>query len=373
MENNTQIYKGVALTHGRTEQMIDTIIEKRAILSNTELCKLVGLESFRNLVPIYRMLNKIQRVETKVEIIKKPKKVKVIIETYKGVALTHGRTEQMIDTIIEKRSVITPIELAELVGLKSFRNLVPILGQLNKIQRVASKTNKPEVKNTNKKKVPTVSMAKNTYTNYYGKGKDKARDLIAQSIMSTKRQSSNILTLPADTWIMEKNIMKQKQGYKYTAVERDKETYKKMITNLIKDDNLFDSVIATANKTISEVIENDKPDTYSSAILDYCGFVDSFYNEINNVLTNNLVKKGGFITLTLAENDRVINHPLQMDNYSNTYIRNCYSDENVSGAKVTNDLINNLVFNNVGYRIVSKFNYKDTKVKMMLFIIERIN
>ena len=101
--------------------------------------------------------------------------------------------------------------------------------------------------------------------------------------------------------------------------------------------------------------------------------MDSFYNEINNVLTNNLVKKGGFITLTLAENDRVINHPLQMDNYSNTYIKNCYSNENVSGAKVTNDLINNLVFNNVGYRIVCKFNYKDTKVKMMLFIIERIN
>ncbi|MDZ7785976.1 MAG: hypothetical protein U5L95_02535 [Candidatus Saccharibacteria bacterium] len=87
--------------------------------------------------------------------------------------------------------------------------------------------------------------AKNTFSNYHGKAKDKARQLIAESIMLTKRQSSNILTLPAAEWIMEKNILKQKSGYKFTAVERDKETYKEMVRNLTANDKLFDSVIST--------------------------------------------------------------------------------------------------------------------------------
>jgi putative NADH-flavin reductase len=172
---------------------------------------------------------------------------------------------------------------------------------------------------------------------------------------------------------MEKNILNKKSGYKFTAVERDKETYQKMIKNLIKDDGLFNSVIATANKSIGEVVMNDTEDTYSSAILDYCGFIDSFYEEIDDIMKRNLVKKGGNITITLAENDRVINHSLQMNNYTNRYISKCYPNEVVSGEKITKELINNLVFNNAGYKITTKFNYRDTKVNMLLFIIHRID
>lgn len=281
---------------------------------------------------------------------------------YRGVPLTGNRTEKMIDTIIEKRDSMNSIELAELVGLESFRSVIGILRQLNKETPKASK------------KLPyTIKMAKNTFSNYYGSGKDKARDLIAESIMLTKRQSSNILTLPADAWIMEKNILKKKNGYKFTAVERDKETYQKMIKNLVSDAILLDSVIGMENKSIGEVIVNDGEDTYSSAILDYCGFIDSFYQEINDVLKRNLIKKGGYITLTLAENDRVINNSYHTTNHSNTYISNCCVDEEMNGAKVTNDLVNILVYNNAGYKIVNKFNYRDKKINMILFIIKRID
>ena len=106
--------------------------------------------------------------------------------------------------------------------------IAPVLSDISK-----PKTKKPKY---------VVKTAKNSFKNYYGTGKEKARDLIADAIKSTKRQRSNVLTLPADTWLMEKNILKQKPGYKFTAVERDKDTYKKMVKNLISNDELFDSV-----------------------------------------------------------------------------------------------------------------------------------
>jgi hypothetical protein len=283
--------------------------------------------------------------------------MKAQIERYKGVQLTReGRTPELIDAVIKyQKKGKTTAEIAELLGFKSFHPLVSIVNQL--------KNNTPKI---------VVKEAKNTYQNYHGSGKEVARDLIADAIMDTKRQSSNVLTLPADEWIMEKNIIYKKHGYKFTAVERDKDTYKQMIRNLALDDNLLNSVICTVNKTIGEVVANDKEDTYSSAILDYCGFIDSFYNEINDMLKRNLVKKGGYVAITLAENDRVIDNPLQASSRTNTYIQNCCVEgEEVNGAKVTNDLVNILVYNNVGYKIVKKYSYKDTKTKMLLFIIKR--
>lgn len=286
---------------------------------------------------------------------------------YKGVPLTGSRTSEMIDIIIEKRNSMNANELAELVGFDTYRPLMGIFVHLNKQQGTTTKA----PKEPKKSKFKPIKEAKNTYTNYYGSGKEVARDLIADAIMDTKRQSSNVLTLPAAAWIMEKNIIKKKSGYKFTAVERDKETFQKMIMNMTADMELFGSVIATANKSIGEVVVNDKEDTYSSMILDYCGFIDSFYDEINDVMKRNLVKKGGYITITLSENDRMLNHSHHTTSCSNTYIQNCCANEDVSGAKVTNDLVNILVYGNTGYKIVKKFSYKDKTVKMLLFIIKR--
>lgn len=284
---------------------------------------------------------------------------------YKGVPLTHGRTKEIIDTIIEKRDSMRTNEIAELIGYDSFRPVNAICRLLN----TANGTTRPKPK----KKVKRIKEAKNTFSNYHGTAKDKARQIIADSIKLTKRQSSNILTLPAAKWIMEKNILNQKPGYKFTAVEREKETYHEMLKNMVANDKLLNSVIATANKSIGEVIVNDGENTYSSAILDYCGFIDSFYEEIDDVMKRNLIKKGGYIAITLAENDRVINNSLHSGSYTNNYIKNCYANEEVSGAKVTNDLVNFLVLNNKGYEIVTKFPYRDKRVNMQLFIIKRVD
>jgi len=281
---------------------------------------------------------------------------------YKGVPLTNGRTEQMIDIVIENRDSMSYSEIAKLVGFDSYHPLVWLIRHLDKQDGRISKKPKRRVK-----------MAKNTFSNYHGTGKEKARTLITESIMLTKRQSSNILTLPAENWIMEKKILKQKSGYKFTAVERDKETYQNMLKNLVSNDMLSDSVISTSNKTIGEVVVNDGEDTYSSAILDYCGFIDSFYEEIDDVLKRKLVKKDGYIAITLAENDRHLNHSHHTTNYSNTYIENCCADEEVNGEIVTKGLVKYLVYSHKGYKIVNKWDYKDKRVKMLLFIIKRID
>ena len=273
---------------------------------------------------------------------------------YKGVPLTHGRTAEMIDTVIKHRNSMDSKELAELVGFATYHPLIGIFRQLDK--------NKPKF---------IVKEAKNTFTNYHGEGKNAARDLIAKSIMDTKRQSSNILTLPAAEWMMEKYIIKRKPGYKFTAVERERDTFNKMLKNLNADEVLLNSVVGMLNNTIGEVVVDKKEDAYSSMILDYCGYIDSFYNEINDIMKRNLVKKGGYIAITLSENDRSLNHPNRMEHYSNIYIQKCCADEEVSGATVTNSLINNLVFNNNGYTLVKRFPYRDNKANMLLFIIKR--
>lgn len=284
---------------------------------------------------------------------------------YKGVPLTNKITEEIIDTVIANRDSKKTTEIAELIGFDSFRPVNAICRYLNQEAGIApKKVKKPKY---------VAKMTKATYKNHNGTGKAKARHLITESIKLTKRQSSNILTLPAEKWQMEKKILKEKPGYKFTAVERLKESYDEMMKNMVNTPILLDSVIATANKTIGEVIVNDGEDTYSSAILDYCGFIDTFHDEINDVMKRNLVKKGGYIAITLSENDRHLNHSHHTTNYSNTYIQNCYADEEPSGAKVTNDLVNFLVYKNKGYKIVTKFPYKDTTAKMLLFIIKRID
>lgn len=283
--------------------------------------------------------------------------MKTKTEVYKGINLTHGRTVDIIDTIIKNRNNLSNKELAELVGFETGKKLAPIFRVLD--------TKKPKY---------VVKTAKNTYSNYSGSGKDKARQLIAKAIMTTKRQSSNILTLPADKWIMERNILKQKNGYKFTAVERDKETFQKMVINATLNQNLFDSVLAVENKSIGEVIENVKADTYSSAILDYCGFIDSFYDEIDDMMKRKLVKKDGFIAITLSENDRSLNNSLHSNGYSYKFVRSCYADdENPTGRQITTDLINTLIFNNKGYKLTVKQPYKDKTNRMLLFVIQRID
>ena len=303
---------------------------------------------------------------------------------YKGVPLTNGKTEEMIDTVIEKRGIMNTSEIAELVGLESFRIVNAIYRSLNRVNGTTkfksteskSEPIKLELEPIKPKFEPRVKEAKNTFRNYSGSGKEKARKLITNAVIETSTKSSNNLTLPAEYFLIEKSILDKKLGHKFTAVERDKETYVKMIKYVATDEVLLESIIGIVNKTVADQIVNDKENTYSNMILDYCGFVDTFHDEIDDIMYRKLVKKNGYITITLAENDRHLGHPNHITNYSNAYITNCCLEEEkkeMNGNKVTTALIKNLVFNNNGYKLVEKFSYRDKTVNMILFIIKRID
>lgn len=296
---------------------------------------------------------------------------------YKNVVLYDFRTPEIIDTIIKcKNNGMGANEIAKKIGIESHHPLSGIFRVLRDggyIDAKVPKETKLKKESKPKKEIKKPKEAKEVFTNYCGTKKQKARNLIAEAIMQTKRQKSNILTLPADEWLMEKNILEKKNGYKFTAVERDKEMYKEMVKNSTDNEQISNSIIGMVNKTIGEVVVNDRENTYSSAILDYCGFIDSFFDEINDIMKRNLVKKDGFIAITLAENNRTLNNPLHSSKYTNKLINDCYENEEVNGEKVTNDLIKILVFNNAGYKIVKKYPYKDKTARMQLFIIKRID
>jgi hypothetical protein len=285
------------------------------------------------------------------------------VETYKGVRLTSGKNAEMIDTIIEKYDTMKASELAFLVGLPSIQSVYAIRACLNKENARIAKEAK-ESKKTNESR----------FKNHDGNGKKIARNYIADAIMETKVQSSNILTLPCDEWIMEKKILAMDSRYKFTAVEYNGETYMSMIENMVADKTLFASVQHTHKGAINEVLESSKEDTFSSAILDYCGHIDTFYDEIDHMMKQNLIRNGGYITITLSDNSRLLNHPHHKDSHSNKYIKKCCLNKDMTGKglEITKILVDRLICNNNGYEIVNEYTYKDTTTKMMLFIIKRV-
>lgn len=309
-------------------------------------------------------------------------------EIYKGVKLIEGRTTEMIDFVADNYSNMNAVEMASALGFETYHKIVPIMKgiaantnlksstqlkkeaakEAKKAAKEAKKQAKEEAKKQAKELKPVIEG--NSFTNYKGENKSVTRDIICKCICNTSTVGSNILTLPADAWIMEKLIIFKNPSYKFTAVERQKETYMAMVKNMVADKELLSSVISTHNSTIGEVIETAKADTYSSALLDYCGFIDTVYDEVKDVLTRKLVRKNGYITITVAQANRTMHSRLHADNYTNRYVESC--NNNTNSIEATDFLIKNMIFNmNGDYKLEHKLMYKDS-CGMLLYVIRRV-
>ena len=296
------------------------------------------------------------------------------MDTYKGVKLIDGRTPEMIEYVI-MYSYKPATELAFELGLDSFRSIVGILrslysnGILIKTDVITSK--KPTYKKENKNPLVIITKKENTFNNYDGTGKNDARNLISNCIAPTSTCFSNILTLPAEKWITEKSIITKKLGHKFTAVERDRDTFNNMVKHLNTNNKLLNSVIGIHKSTIGDVIENVKTDTYTHAILDYCGTIDTAYPDIDSILKRNLVRKNGFITITVTQNNRTRNREDCINNHTNKFVECC--TPNLETVDITDFFIYKLIMDSNGYKLVHKLMYKDTVNGMILYIIQRIN
>jgi hypothetical protein len=370
MSSSVQTYMGVKLSEITTKEVVIYVFNNHGKQSSVEIAKELNLPNYQTVNNVVRRLRENNKLSSNT----KSKKDVIINKRYKGVIVGDVISEQDVDYVIANHETKTSSELAEDLGYLNYQPVNTIKMQLKKYGVIELKD--VVVKVEKKAKIQTSS---NPFENYDGEGKLEARKIICRYLDTTNKKGSNILTLPAKKWIMEKQLLEINKSFKFTAVERDKKTYKKMLNALMLDDDLSDSIISLTNTDVSKVIERSLENDFSSAIMDYCGVIDTAYDDLHKLLHNNLVRRGGIITVTLAQVNRTINNKHCIDNKSNRFIRACNIDPKSASMIATDFLMNELVYGvSERYKIEDKFMYKDSKDNnnkgygMVLYIIKRI-
>lgn len=220
----------------------------------------------------------------------------------------------------------------------------------------------------------SIQTTKN-FNNHNGIAKMQCRTMVAEYIGKISGRNPRILTLPSDKWIWEKEILRHKSESKFIAVEYNIETYNNMVKNYIDSIELRNSVECMHNCTMGEVISKSKTEEYSHMILDYCGIINTFHDEINEVLIRDLVKVDGLISITLSKSNRHNNDLHKVINNTLSAIpKGIFGTEQSDAEFCTKLSIANMVLNQGGkYKIVATKDYNDTKGQgMMLFVIQRV-
>lgn len=225
------------------------------------------------------------------------------------------------------------------------------------------------------KQLTEVEVTQQAFTNHNGAGKMECRRIVSEYIGKVAGRNPKILTLPSDKWIWEKEILKCKSESKFTAVEYNTEIFNEMVKNYAKSPELSNSVECMYNCPMSEVITKSKTDEFSHMILDYCGLINSFQEEINEVLTRDIVRIDGIISITLSKSSRHNNDSgKEISNILSAIPKNMFGS-NLSDVEICTKLsITKMVLNQgAKYKIVDTNAYNDTNGQgMMLFVIQRL-
>ena len=207
----------------------------------------------------------------------------------------------------------------------------------------------------------------NSFSNKQGYEKEKTRIKIKNAIQNSGVGFDNpIISLPFEDLKMELKLLKEvSKKFKFIGCERDKQTYKNMLSNIIKND----LTINTYFGDIGELLLTRKKDSISHLILDYCGQFETYYKDLQYTIENDLVELNGIIALTF--NDRI--------STSSRYIYELMEKLNPrtdmdEGKKVIHSI--KTFINRIGglkYAIDEVFRYKDKeKASMVLVIVKRI-
>lgn len=219
------------------------------------------------------------------------------------------------------------------------------------------------------KTIPEIS-----FKNHNGEGKNSVREFVSEYISKSVGRNPKILTLPCDQWIWEKLLLSKRPDCKFVGVEYDTKVFQQMVKTYTKSSELKKSVLSLHNSDMCEVINHSHTDEYSHMILDYCGIINTFKSEINDVLVRDLVKVNGYISITLSLTDRRNNDSdREISNIMNTIPLNMFGDLEMTPNEFCTRLsITNMVMNTNGrYKIDEIINYNDTS-KMMIFLIRRM-
>jgi hypothetical protein len=207
----------------------------------------------------------------------------------------------------------------------------------------------------------------NKFSNKCGDEKEKTRIKIKTAIENSGVGFDNpIVSLPFEDLKMELKLLSEvSKKFKFIGCERDKQTYKNMLTNIVKND----LTINTYFGNIGDLLITRKTNSISHLILDYCGQFGMHYKDIQYTMENDLVEVNGIIALTF--NNRI--------SIGTEYIYNLMEKLNprtdVDDDKRVIHSIKTFI-NRIGglkYAIEEVFKYKDKeKASMVLVIIKRV-
>lgn len=206
------------------------------------------------------------------------------------------------------------------------------------------------------------------FTNYEGKNKKDAREKMVNAIVESRLSSGflggDILSLPAEEFLLEKEISKYISTYRYFGVECEEKPYFKLLGNLAKERFLMN----TYKGKISDIIFKSKENEFSHLILDYCGILSHFSEEIKYAVLNNVVEVGGTISVTFNKREVNVNFTTEILGLNNV-TKEMVQDEGLMNHVITSFFQRLCGFN---YKLIERFDYHDTSA-MSLVIIKRIS
>lgn len=150
----------------------------------------------------------------------------------------------------------------------------------------------------NIKVIPDVK--KQDYTQRIGKECTRIPilDKIKESADKFGLKDGLILTLSSWQCLMEQKINSEFPKFEFLTCENDLKNLEKLFFE--KKDKNFKFIKLILSGDIGNVIKLSKKDAFSHLLLDYCGTFVTYKNEIQQVLQNDITKKGGIISITLA-------------------------------------------------------------------------
>jgi predicted ATP-grasp superfamily ATP-dependent carboligase len=131
-----------------------------------------------------------------------------------------------------------------------------------------------------------------------GKQKRIARLKIVDAIKNTENKVGEMLSLPAGKAVMEKLIHKDIKTIRFNMCEHSKPIFAQLANTVC---NYFAKKPKLHLCKIGDLIYNAKENQYLHLVLDYCGAVSTFEEEIKVAFEKNVVKVGGVISLTLSK------------------------------------------------------------------------
>lgn len=268
----------------------------------------------------------------------------------------------MATTLKNKKSLLALCSPKKKATVKAVKPVKPALGKSKKEASAKYSAAGKKAWETRRKKEGSKTetlkpqFSGKEFTNYYGEGKNNARNFICQNIKESGVLYGNVMCLPAAYCLLELKIHNEvSNAFTYIACERLEKTFLEMVETIKENNLLMFSRLGDLRSTIYSAAEN----SYSHILLDYCGILTTFKDEILYLTKKNIVRVGGTIITTVekARDGRII--------------KGMGIKKETKNMSRTERSIKKFFRNIDNYEMVDTFQYDDTS-PMMVVVLKRV-